>query len=363
MHEEIRSRVDKVLKKMEQEKIEVLLSYTFEYSSKNPRYLSGFSGSFAYVVISKDRQVICSDSRYWEQIKRESPLELVRYNRENADSILSELLGQYQRIGFESKTTTVHAFNDLKEKVGHDKQFVEADDLIKEIRMSKSEAEIEKIRKAEEIAIKSLQQLFKDIKPGKSERELAAILEFYMVRNGARKPAFDTIMGSGENGALPHAAPSDRKIQEGDFIVIDFGAEYEGYCSDITRTIAVGEPTEEMKKVYNTVLQAQIKAEKAANAGKTGQEVDSIARDMIKEAGYGEYFQHGLGHGLGLDVHEDPAVSQKNKDLLPVGAVVTIEPGIYIPGQFGVRIEDDIYIKEDSNEVLTNMEKEMIIIK
>ncbi len=364
MKKEIERRVSELLDKMEENDLDVILSYTFENSSRNPRYLSNFSGSFAYVLIAPDRQCICSDSRYWEQIKDQSPLELIKYTSDNSSTILKELLSPYKRIGYEAKSTTVSAFKELKEKVGvENHEFVECDDLIQDMRMRKSRDEIEFIKRAEEIAIDSLVELLNVIKPGKTEKEMAAYLEYTMVKKGADKPSFSTIFGSGPNGASPHMFPTMKKIQEGEFIVIDFGAAYQGYCSDITRTIAVGEPSDEMIKVYETVKKAQIEAERMASSSLSGKEIDKIARDIIKDAGYGDYFGHGLGHGLGLDVHEAPSVSATNEDKLPLGAVVTIEPGIYIPGKFGVRIEDNIYITGDTNEVLTNFNKEMIVIK
>jgi len=339
LKKDIERRISELITKMKAENIDVILSATFENSSRNPMYLSNFSGSFAYVVIAPDKQCICSDSRYWEQIKDQSPLELVKYDGSNASHILNDLIGSYKRIGYEAKSTTVHAFNDLKEKVGADgHEFVPCDDLINQLRMSKSLEEIEVIKKAEEIALGAFTELLNVIKPGKTEKEMAAFLEYTMVKMGADKPSFDTIFGSGPNGARPHMFPTMKKIQEGEFIVIDFGTRYQGYCSDITRTVAVGEPTDEMRTVYETVKKAQAESEKIASSALSGKEIDKVARDIITEAGYGNYFGHGLGHGLGLDVHEQPGVSASNEEKLPEGAVVTIEPGIYLPGKFGVRI-------------------------
>jgi Xaa-Pro aminopeptidase len=364
LKKDIERRISELLKKMKAENIDVVLSTTFENSSLNPRYLSNFSGSFAYVVIAPDKQCICSDSRYWEQIKDQSPLELVKYDRSNASHILKDLLGSYKRIGYEAKTTTVSGFNELKEKVGaDDHEFVECDEMINQLRMRKSAEEIESIKKAEEIALGAFTELLNEIKPGRTEKEMAAFLEYTMVKKGADKPAFDTIFGSGPNGALPHMFPTMKKVEEGEFIVIDFGAKYQGYCSDITRTVAVGEPTDEMKTVYEVVKRAQIESEKIASSSLSGKEIDKVARDIITAAGYGDYFGHGLGHGLGLFVHEQPGVSAMNEEKLPQGAVVTIEPGIYLPGKFGVRIEDDIYITGETNEVLTHFNKDLIVLK
>lgn len=363
MKKEINRRIENLIKVMKDQNIDAILSTTFESSSNNPRYLSNFSGSLAYVVIAEDRQIICSDSRYWQQIEEQSPLELVKMTSDNSKTILHDLLGKYKRIGFESETTTVSAFNDLKKKLEAEEHiFIECDKMIRDLRITKSRDEIELIKRAEEIALSAFDELLNEIKPGKTEKEMAALLEYLMVKKGADKPSFNTIFGSGPNGASPHMFPTMKKIQEGEFIVIDFGAAYQGYCSDITRTVAVGQPTDEMKKVYETVKKAQIESEKAASSKLTGADVDKIARDIITEAGYGDFFGHGLGHGLGIDVHEAPSVSFRNTEKLQEGAVVTIEPGIYIPNQFGVRIEDDIYITSETNEVLTNYNKELIIL-
>jgi len=358
----IGERIQNLLKKMEETGLDAILSVTIESSSNNPRYLSNFSGSLAYILVAKDKQLICTDSRYWEQVKEQSPLELFKITMENSKDFLKDLLSNYKKIGFESKTTTVNFFNNLKTKITPEQELVEADDLINDLRIRKHEKEIDYIIKANDIALKSLDELLNYIKPGKTEKELAAKLEYLMVKYGASDKSFNTIFASGPRGALPHGIASEKIVQNGEFIVIDYGCVYEGYCSDITRTVALGTPTDEMVNVYETVKKAQQESEDAVSCMKTGKEIDAVARKIITDAGYGEYFGHGLGHGLGLDVHEEPSLSPRNENMLQDNAVVTVEPGIYLPGKFGIRIEDDVYVTGDGRKVLTNYTKDLKIL-
>jgi Xaa-Pro aminopeptidase len=200
------------------------------------------------------------------------------------------------------------------------------------------------------------------IQPGATEKEIAAYLEYQMLCLGAEKKSFDTIVASGPNGSKPHAVPSDRKVQQGEFVTIDFGCMVHGYCSDTTRTVAVGEPSQEMRQVYDTVLRAQLAGIAAARAGVTGKEVDAAARRVIEDAGYGEYFGHSFGHSLGIEIHENPNFASSNDQPMPAGAVVSAEPGIYLPGRFGVRIEDVVILTDDGCVDLTKAPKELIIL-
>jgi len=363
MKELIEQRIENLRKKMSENNLDVILSVTVESSSRNPRYLSNFSGSLAYIIISQEKAIICTDSRYWEQTVKQSPLELFKITMDNSKDFLEDQLSGYKTIGFEANTTSVSFYNSLLKKMNDSQKLVEADEMIGSIRLQKDPKEVDLIIKANNIAIKALDELLNDIKPGKTEKELAAKLEYLMIQYGASDKSFGTIFASGFRGALPHGLASEKVINKGEFIVIDYGCVYEGYCSDITRTIAVGEPTEQMLTVYNTVKRAQQESEDAVQMGKTGAEIDEIARNIITEAGYGQYFGHGLGHGVGLDVHEEPSVSPRNDKPLQDRAVITIEPGIYLPGKFGVRIEDDVYITGDTHKVLTNYSKELIVLK
>ena len=195
-----------------------------------------------------------------------------------------------------------------------------------------------------------------------TEQEIAARLQYDMLRFGAEKMSFDPIVVSGPNGSLPHGIPSSKQVQKGEFITMDFGCKYGGYCSDMTRTVALGEPTGEMKKVYQTVLEAQLAGIAVTRAGVPGKSIDAAARKVIADAGYGEYFGHGYGHSLGIEIHESPNANTREETLLPVGAVVSAEPGIYLPGKFGVRIEDVTILREDGCEILTKSPKELIIL-
>ena len=215
------------------------------------------------------------------------------------------------------------------------------------------------MKKAQKIADTAFTQLLSELRPGMTERQLAARLQYLAICSGAEKMSFDTIVASGPNGSMPHAVPTGRNVQEGDFITFDFGCVYEGYCSDTTRTVALGQVTEEMEQVYQVVYQAQKAGLAAARSGITGREMDAAARDVIAKAGYGDYFGHALGHSLGIEVHEDPVAAPRNEKPLPSGAVISVEPGIYLPGKFGVRIEDVVVLDDGGCRDLTELTREL----
>ena len=229
-------------------------------------------------------------------------------------------------------------------------------------RAVKEEWELEVMRKAQAITDKAFAEVCPRIKAGMTELELQAELIYCLYKNGATGLAFDPIVVAGPNSSLPHGVASERVIQEGDFVTMDFGALYNGYCADMTRTVAVGYATEEMKKVYNTVLEAQLAGLAISKAGVPGQDIDAAARKVITDAGYGEYFGHGYGHSLGLEIHEAPNPNARNLEAMPVGAVASAEPGIYLPGKFGVRIEDTCIFREDGIEILTKSPKNLMIV-
>ena len=237
-----------------------------------------------------------------------------------------------------------------------------ANQLISKLRAAKDAEEIELMKKAQEITDKAFSEIIRFIRPGMTEREIAARLQYDMLRLGADKMSFDPIVVTGPNGSLPHGIPGDRKVELGSFITMDFGCKYGGYCSDMTRTVAVGEPTQEMRKVYDTVLRAQRAGIAATRAGVPGKQIDAAARKVIEEAGYGPYFGHGYGHSVGIEIHESPNANTADETPMPVGAAVSAEPGIYLPGRFGVRIEDVVVMTEDGCEILTKSPKELIIL-
>ena len=236
------------------------------------------------------------------------------------------------------------------------------DELVDALRAAKDDGEIALMTKAQEITDRAFSEILKFIQPGMTEQEIAAKLQYDMLRFGAEKMSFDPIVVSGPNGSLPHGIPSAKQVQQGEFITMDFGCKYGGYCSDMTRTVALGEPTGEMQKVYQTVLEAQLAGIAVTKAGVPGKSIDAAARKVIEDAGYGEYFGHGYGHSLGIEIHESPNANTREETLLPVGAVVSAEPGIYLPGKFGVRIEDVTVLTADGCMVLTKSPKELIIL-
>ena len=239
-------------------------------------------------------------------------------------------------------------------------EFAALGGALNRLRIIKNEAELKALRQAEHVGDLAFEEILKIIRPGMTELQVAAELEYSMKKNGAVRTSFETIVASGINSAMPHAIPSEKKIESGDFVTMDFGCMIDGYCSDMTRTIVVGKADEKQKEIYNIVLQAQLAALDAVKAGMKGSEVDKVARDIIYSAGYQECFGHGLGHSVGLFIHEDPRLSPKCHEVLEENMIQTVEPGIYVPGFGGVRIEDMIIVKKDGHENLTHSPKELL---
>jgi len=328
------------------------------------RYLTKFTGSAGLVWIGHDSKTLVVDFRYAEQAEEQSPDWEIILQKTTAEDTLAELIGRHKarRIAFESEYVTVDQLAKWQEKF-EGVEFVPTKNWVAELRKVKTADEIEKIAAAAQITVQALNALIPSIKPGIAEIELALEFEYTMRKLGAEAAAFDPIVGSGPRGALPHAIPWERRVQVGDFIVIDMGCVYQGYCSDLTRTLVVGKPDAKQLEIYNTVLKAQLAALEALRPGLTGKEVDTIAREIIKEAGYDRNFGHSLGHGVGLEIHEEPRLSQYNEEPLAPGVVVTVEPGIYLPGWGGVRIEDLVVVTDEGCDILTNMTKELIVIE
>jgi len=329
----------------------------------NRRYITGFTGSAGLVWISGTKQAILTDFRYVEQVKAECPgWELVRIES-YADSMDELIQGERVRcLVFEEEHVTVKQLREWQDRFAS-VELRGASGWVEELRMCKAPQEIEHIGRAAQIADEAFAELLPKIKSGITEREIALELEFLMRKKGASAMSFAPIVASGPQSALPHARPGDRILSFGDFVVLDFGCVVNGYCSDMTRTIVVGEPEEQHLLIYDLVLRAQQEALQAVGPGKTGAEIDAIARDIIAEAGYGDYFGHGLGHSVGLEIHENPRLSKTDNTVLKPGMVVTVEPGVYLPGFGGVRIEDLVVVTEDGHDVLTSTFKELYVVK
>ncbi|QLK86087.1 Xaa-Pro peptidase family protein [Staphylococcus sp. 17KM0847] len=328
----------------------------------NRRYLSGFSGTSGALLITQSEHILITDFRYIEQATTQADLYTIVQQKQNLYTTLIEEIKQrkLKYIGFEGHLVPYDTFETLNKEAY---TLVSVGDAIEHIRTIKDHFEIEQIQKAADIVDKAYAYILTVAKVGMTEKELKALLESKMLHLGAEDTSFDTIVASGYRGALPHGVASDKVIESGDMVTLDFGAYYNGYASDITRTFAVGQPSDEMIKIYETVLKAQEAAVSKIKAGITGKEIDQVSRDIIAEAGYGENFGHSLGHGIGLEVHEAPALSPSADHLLKVNQCVTIEPGIYVKGLGGVRIEDDILIQENGGQRFTNSTKDLIILK
>lgn len=332
----------------------------------NVRYLSGFSGSTGYVVITNDKKYFITDFRYQEQAKNEvakNGFEIIISKGKYSDTI-KELFENIKlsKIGIEDKFMTLAGFNKLKED-NPKFEFIEIGDKVNNLRLIKTDKEVENISVANRIAEKAFNYILDKIKVGKTENEIAAELEYFMKLNGASGKSFDTVVASGYRSAMPHGVASDKKIQNNEFVKMDYGCIFNGYVSDITRTVFIGDKiTDKHKEIYYVVKEAQKLAIENVRAEITGRELDKIARDYIYNKGYEGKFGHGLGHGIGLEIHENPTVSPRGETVLQEGMTITIEPGIYIEGFGGVRIEDDVVVKKEGCEVITDLTKELILL-
>ena len=329
---------------------------------ENRRYLSGFTGSAGWLIISAEQAVLVTDFRYFEQVGRQAPaFELAKIKTKFSD-LLPELLGELGvgRLGFESQHMTVDQLYTMSQ-AAEGVEFVPLKDTVEALRAVKDEDEIDALRRSVAMTDAAFAYFLERVRPGMTEREAAWEIEASMRTQGASKVAFDLIVAAGPNGALPHARPGDHSIQPGEPVVVDIGCVVDGYCSDMTRTFCLGQPSAKYLAVWDVVLQAQEAAQAAIRAGVSGVEVDGAARDLIARAGYGEYFGHGLGHGVGLAVHEGPRAGKLSEDILQAGMSLTVEPGIYLPGEFGVRLEDLVIIGQKGTEILTNTPKMPVV--
>lgn len=330
----------------------------------NCYYAAGFMGE-GIALVTRRGSWYFTDSRYTEAAGMAiGDAAVIReVSRERSFSaLINEALAASgaEKVGFEDQRMTVAEHAVYSEKLHC--TLTPASALMTELRGSKDEEELSCMTAAQRIAEGALAQILKEIRPGMTEKEIAARLNYLMVAAGAEKTSFDTIVASGPNGSMPHAVPGMRKVREGDFITMDFGCVYKGYCSDMTRTVALGRPSDEMRNVYDIVLQAQLAGIAAAKAGVTGAAIDGAARKVIQDAGYGSCFGHSFGHSLGIDIHEAPNAAPGNDKPMPDGAVVSAEPGIYLPGKFGVRIEDVMILRPDGAQVITKAPKALLVL-
>jgi len=330
---------------------------------ENGRYLSGFSGGEATLYITFDKALLLTDFRYIEQAKAEAPdFEIIDVGQQTHFSKLAEVGQQAQKVGFEGDFITYLDFEKLKDAFSQ-AELLSLPDLVSHLRSVKDDSEIKLIRQAVKIADDAFNEVLKTIEIGQTEEEIGLNLEFSMRRAGASGGSFDFIVASGARSCMPHGTASSKRVQSGEFLTMDFGAIYRGYCSDITRTVFIGDPEDKHRNIYQTVLAAQLAGIQAVAPGKSGKEVDAVARAVIEKAGYGDYFGHGLGHSVGLAIHEGPNLNKREERILKPGMVVTVEPGIYIPDWGGVRIEDIVLVTENGCEVLTKAPKDFIILE
>ena len=335
-------------------------------SDVNRRYFTGMKSSAGIVIILHDEAYLIIDFRYIEKAEKTVKNCTVIKQSDNLSKQLSDIFKEHgvKTVAVESMDMTVSRLNMMKGSLT-EFEFIDNDDLsrtVYDMRTVKFPDEIEKIAKAQRIAEEAFDKILKFIEPGKTEREISLMLDSYMLQGGAEELSFETIVLTGENTSMPHGVPGNTKIKNGDFVLMDFGAVVDGYHSDMTRTVCVGQPSEKMIKIYNKVLEAQQAAISFVKAGITGEELDNAAREIISSAGWGEYFGHALGHGVGMEIHEYPTVSVRSKTALEENMVVTVEPGIYLPCDFGVRIEDFVVVTEKSCVNLTKCPKNMIIL-
>lgn len=329
----------------------------------NMQYFSGFKGGEGMLYLTRNRNILITDSRYTESASRESSFEIVEESRQRRRyEIVADLLREDDAhcVGYEDQYMICSDYRLLCLKLPQVQQWIPIGGKPAEARRIKTPEELDKMARAEEIGDLAFAEILKVLKPGMTEIEAAAELEYQMKMHGGEGTSFDTIMASGKNTSMPHAVPTMKKIESGDFVTMDFGCRVGGYCSDMTRTVVVGKADDRQKEIYNTVLKANLAAHDAIRAGMKCCDVDKVARDVIADAGYGKYFGHSLGHSVGLYIHELPSLSPNDSTVLEENMIETIEPGIYIPDFGGVRIEDMVVVTREGRRNLAHSPKELI---
>lgn len=328
----------------------------------NRRYFTGMKSSAGTVLVTREKAYLIIDFRYIEKARKTvHDAEVIMQEKlyEQINAILSK--HGAKTLAIESRSVTVSQLNSFRKSITAEIDDSDALSIaIDALRIVKTQDEIDKIIKAQRIAEAAFEDVLNFIKPGVTEREVGLHLDYYMLSHGAEALSFDTIAVSGPNTSLCHGVPTDRPVKEGEFVLMDYGATYDGYHSDMTRTVCVGKPTEKMEKVYAIVLDAQLKALAAIKPGALGSDIDGIARKVITDAGYGDAFGHSLGHGVGMNIHETPNAGPSSKHVFRENMIVTVEPGIYLPDEFGVRIEDFVIIRENGCENMTLAKKNLI---
>lgn len=352
------SRINALKRKIRAENLDGLIVNHLDYI----RYLTGFTGTAGLLIIMNDSVYFFTDSRYTIQAKKQvNGAKVVTVPTEPISSLNGHnwLHQKNLRLGFDGAHLTVAQQKNLKEKVP-EALFTSCENLLEDLGWVKDSHEIASIKKAVEIADVAFERILQIVKPGIKERELAAELEYEMAMQGSERPAFESIVASGYRSALPHGIASQKKLQRGDFVTFDFGATVDGYVSDITRTVVVGKASPRQRKIYEIVLSAQKAGINRVKAGINCKKVDDACRNVIKKAGFGKNFGHGTGHGIGFYIHVGPRISSRSKDKLAVNHIVTIEPGIYIPGWGGARIEDDVLVTRSGGTVLNKAPKNLL---
>ena len=328
-------------------------------------YAVGVKGE-GLVLVTRQGCHYFTDSRYIELAQNTVANATVTMVTPQQDhlALASQVLAHHHlnRVGIEEQYLTVERWQKMQTAFPEGTELVPAGKLVTELRGSKTEEELAVMQKAQDITDQVFDEICDFLRPGVTESEVAAQLTYLQMKHGAEGNSFPPIVASGANGSMPHAIPGPKPIQTGEFVTMDFGCVYQGYCSDMTRTVAIGQPSDEMRRVYDAVLEAQLAGIATAKAGVPGCDVHNAAWDVLKKHGYGDYFGHGFGHSLGIEIHESPNANRSNTKPLPMGAVISAEPGVYLPGKFGVRTEDVLYLTETGNRILTHAPKQLIIL-
>ncbi|SFL34832.1 Xaa-Pro aminopeptidase [Paenibacillus sp. 1_12] len=355
----MQGRLDKLRFDLQEQGLQAILIT----NATNRQYMTGFTGSSGYVLITESKAYLLTDFRYMTQAPKQAIGYEVVEHAPKAMATVKDLLlkSGIAKVGFEQDDMTYGTFLSTSEALSGI-ELKATSGLVEKLRMIKDELELAVMQEAADLADRTFDHILSFIRTGAKEIDIALEIEIFMRRNGATSTSFETIVASGERSALPHGKASDRVIQTNEFVKLDYGAYYKSYCSDITRTVVVGQPTEKHKEIYSIVLEAQLETLSKIRPGMTGKEADAIARNVIKQYGYGDYFGHGTGHGLGMEIHEAPRLSVQGDTVLTPGMTVTVEPGIYLPGFGGVRIEDDIVITETGIHILTHSSKDLIVL-